>query len=63
MGVGDVGGYETSNQGSTGTPVSMGLPNAMADDLLFLKQDRVLFRSTRNRGVWAIHMTYHHSAA
>lgn len=50
----DVGVYETLNLGSTWSPFSNGLPNAMAADLLFHKQDRMLICGTRNRGAWAI---------
>ena len=50
----DVGVYESTNLGSTWASFSAGLPNAMGVDLLFHKQDRVLFCATRNRGVWAI---------
>ena len=50
----DVGVYQTLNLGSSWNQFSTGLPNAMAVDLLFHKQDRVLFCGTRNRGVWAI---------
>ena len=50
----DVGVYETHDLGASWSPFSAGLPNAMAVDLLFHKQDRILFCGTRNRGVWAI---------
>jgi photosystem II stability/assembly factor-like uncharacterized protein len=50
----DVGVYQTTDLGSSWGAFSAGLPNAMAVDLLFHKQDRVLFCGTRNRGVWAI---------
>jgi hypothetical protein len=50
----DVGVYETLDLGASWSPFSAGLPNAMAVDLLFHKQDRILFCGTRNRGVWAI---------
>ena len=46
----DVGVYQTLDLGSTWTAFSKGLPNAMAADLLFHKQDRRLFCATRNRG-------------
>jgi hypothetical protein len=52
----DVGVYETHDLGASWSPFSAGLPNAMAVDLLFHKQDRILFCGTRNRGVWAIHV-------
>jgi photosystem II stability/assembly factor-like uncharacterized protein len=50
----DVGVYQTLDLGLNWTPFSIGLPNAMAVDLLLHKQDRVLFCATRNRGVWTI---------
>jgi hypothetical protein len=50
----DVGVYETMNLGSSWSSFSAGLPNALAVDLSFHKQDRMLFCATRNRGVWAI---------
>ena len=49
----DVGVYETLNLGLTWAGFSNGLPNAMAIDLLFHKQDRMLICATRNRGAWA----------
>ena len=52
----DVGVYESLDLGASWSPFSAGLPNAMAVDLLFHKQDRILFCGTRNRGVWAIHV-------
>lgn len=48
----DVGVYQTLDHGSSWTPFSHGLPNAMAVDLLLHRQDRVLICATRNRGVW-----------
>lgn len=51
---GDVGVYQTVDLGSSWASFANGLPNAMAADLLFHKQDRKLFCGTRNRGVWAI---------
>jgi hypothetical protein len=50
----DVGVYQTLDLGSTWTVFSKGLPNAMAADLLFHKQDRLLFCATRNRGAWVM---------
>jgi hypothetical protein len=50
----DVGVYQTLNLGSTWAGFSNGLPNAMAVDLLFHKQDRMLICSTRNRGGWVM---------
>jgi hypothetical protein len=52
----DVGVYETLNLGSSWASFSNGLPNAMAADLLFHKQDRMLICATRNRGAWALHV-------
>ena len=49
----DVGVYQTLDQ-ATWSVFGNGLPNAMAVDLLFHKQDRILFCATRNRGVWTI---------
>jgi hypothetical protein len=50
----DVGVYETSDLGSNWSAFANGLPNAMAVDLVFHKQDRMLMCATRNRGAWAI---------
>jgi photosystem II stability/assembly factor-like uncharacterized protein len=50
----DVGVYQTVNLGTNWTPFSNGLPNAMAADLLFHKQDRMLICATRNRGAWVM---------
>jgi len=50
----DVGVYQTVTLGSGWTPFSNGLPNAMAADLLFHKQDRMLVCATRNRGAWVM---------
>jgi photosystem II stability/assembly factor-like uncharacterized protein len=48
----DVGVYQTLDLGSSWTPFSNGLPNAMAVDLIFHRQDRALICATRNRGAW-----------
>jgi photosystem II stability/assembly factor-like uncharacterized protein len=53
---GDVGVYQTLNLGARWAPFSAGLPNAMAADLVFHKQDRMLICGTRNRGVWVINI-------
>jgi photosystem II stability/assembly factor-like uncharacterized protein len=53
----DVGVYQTSDHGATWTPFSNGLPNAMAVDLVFHRQDRALLCGTRNRGVWVMLVT------
>lgn len=50
----DVGVYQTLTMGSSWAPFSSGLPNAMAADLLFHKQDRMLVCATRNRGAWVM---------
>jgi hypothetical protein len=46
----DVGVYQTVDLGSSWASFSNGLPNAMAVDLLFHRQDRMLICGTRNRG-------------
>ena len=53
---GDVGVYQTLDLGASWAPFNNGLPNAMAVDLLFHKQDRALICATRNRGAWVIHI-------
>lgn len=53
----DVGVYESTDLGASWHPFSNGLPNAMAVDLLFHRQDRKLFCATRNRGVWIASIT------
>lgn len=50
----DVGVYQTLDLGASWSPFATGLPNAMAVDLVFHKQDRMLVCATRNRGAWAI---------
>ena len=50
----DVGVYQSMDLGATWSSFSTGLPNAMAVDLLFHRQDRMLFCATRNRGVWVV---------
>lgn len=50
----DVGVYQTLDLGASWTGFSNGLPNAMAVDLLFHKQDRMLICATRNRGAWVM---------
>ena len=50
----DMGVYQTLDLGATWTKFSDGLPNALAADLLFHKQDRLLICGTRNRGAWTI---------
>jgi hypothetical protein len=50
----DVGVYQTLDLGGSWMLFSNGLPNAMAADLLFHKQDRRLICGTRNRGAWVV---------
>ena len=50
----DVGIYQTLDLGAKWSAFSEGLPNAMAVDLLFHKQDRRLICGTRNRGAWVV---------
>ena len=50
----DVGVYQTLDLGSSWAAFSNGLANAMAADLLFHKQDRMLICATRNRGAWVM---------
>lgn len=50
----DVGVYQSLDLGATWASMSTGLPNAMAVDLVFHRQDRRLFCGTRNRGAWVI---------
>jgi len=50
----DVGVYQTLDLGGSWAAFSNGLPNAMAVDLLFHKQDRRLICGTRNRGAWVV---------
>jgi photosystem II stability/assembly factor-like uncharacterized protein len=52
----DVGVYQTLDLGFHWAAFSNGLPNAMAVDLLFHKQDRRLICGTRNRGAWVVHV-------
>ena len=50
----DVGVYQTLDLGTTWTSFSNGLPNAIAADLIFHKQDRTLVCATRSRGAWVV---------
>jgi len=52
----DVGVYQTLDLGGHWAAFSNGLPNAMAVDLLFHKQDRHVICGTRNRGAWVVHV-------
>ncbi len=51
---GDRGVYETTNLGVSWAVYGVGLPNALAVDLLIHTQDRALICGTRNRGAWGI---------
>ena len=51
---GDVGVYETTNLGASWAIYGVGLPNAIAADLLLHAQDGMLIVGTRSRGAWAI---------
>jgi photosystem II stability/assembly factor-like uncharacterized protein len=48
----DVGVFESVNAGGSWSVFGTGLPNALAVDLLFYEQDRLLRVATRSRGVW-----------
>jgi photosystem II stability/assembly factor-like uncharacterized protein len=50
----DVGVYQTLDLGASWAAFLNGLPNAMAVDLLFHRQDRRLICGTRNRGAWVV---------
>jgi photosystem II stability/assembly factor-like uncharacterized protein len=50
----DMGVYQSQDLGATWAAFANGLPNAMAADLLFHRQDRKLICGTRNRGAWVI---------
>jgi hypothetical protein len=50
----DVGVYQTLDLGASWAAFASGLPNAMAVDLIFHKQDRMLICATRNRGAWVV---------
>ena len=50
----DRGVYATTNLGASWAVYGVGLPNALAADLLIHAQDRVLTCGMRNRGAWAI---------
>jgi hypothetical protein len=52
----EVGVYESQDLGGTWASFSNGLPNAMAADLHFHKQDRMLICGMRNRGAWVVHV-------
>jgi hypothetical protein len=50
----DVGVYQSLDLGAHWAAFASGLPNAMAVDLLFHRQDRRLICGTRNRGAWVV---------
>ncbi len=50
----DVGVFESSDAGGSWAVYGTGLPNALAEDLLFYEPDRLLRAGTRSRGVWEV---------
>ena len=50
----DVGVYQSLDAGATWAAFANGLPNGLAEDLLFHPNARVLRVALRNRGVWEI---------
>jgi photosystem II stability/assembly factor-like uncharacterized protein len=48
----DVGVFESRDAGASWSVLGTGLPNALAEDLLFYDPDRLLRVGTRSRGVW-----------
>jgi photosystem II stability/assembly factor-like uncharacterized protein len=48
----DVGVFESRDAGGSWKVLGTGLPNALAEDLLFYEPDRLLRVGTRSRGVW-----------
>lgn len=50
----DIGVYQSFDSGATWAAFSLGLPNALVEDLLYHPNARVLRCGTRNRGVWEI---------
>ncbi len=52
----DVGVYRSVNAGVTWTAFSNQLPNALAADLVFHQNSRLLRVGTRNRGAWEINV-------
>jgi photosystem II stability/assembly factor-like uncharacterized protein len=48
----DVGVFESTGAGGGWSVYGTGLPNALAEDLLFYEKARLLRVGTRNRGVW-----------
>jgi hypothetical protein len=51
---GEHGVYATTNLGGSWAVYGVGLPNALAADLLIHAQDRALICGMRNRGAWGI---------
>ena len=50
----DVGVFESGDAGGSWTVLGTGLPNALAEDLVFYEPDRLLRVGTRSRGVWEL---------
>jgi hypothetical protein len=50
----DVGVYQSLDAGATWAAFANGLPNGLAEDLLYQPNSRVLRVALRNRGVWEI---------
>jgi photosystem II stability/assembly factor-like uncharacterized protein len=50
----DVGVFESRDAGGGWFVLGTGLPNALAEDLLFYAPDRLLRVGTRSRGVWEV---------
>ena len=50
----DVGVHQTTDGGATWSKFGRGLPNVLAQDLLYHPHARVLRVGTRNRGVWQV---------
>lgn len=48
----DTGVFESTDAGGSWTVFGKGLPNALAEDLVFYPPDRLLRVGTRSRGVW-----------
>jgi photosystem II stability/assembly factor-like uncharacterized protein len=50
----DVGVFESTDAGGSWSVFGVGLPNALAVDLLFYEPERLLRVGTRSRGVWEV---------
>lgn len=50
----DLGVYQSTDEGASWSLFGIGLPNALAVDLLIQSKARVLVCGTRNRGAWSI---------